>query len=133
VLAYWFGDPLEKHCLVRQACPDHYNLPSLQNMAAANGFKMEEDFKIKPDPEVGSPGSLADIDMYEDDGELIMPAGTPQGWLLRIPNELWQVLAQFETDDDYQVGQIKVWKQPNGKEKVASLYLRPTFLFTDTK
>jgi hypothetical protein len=87
-------------------------------MATANGFKMEEDFKIKQDPEAGTPGSMADIDMYEDDGELIMPAGTPQGWLMRIPNELWQVLSQYETDDDYQIGQIKVWKQPNGKEKV---------------
>jgi hypothetical protein len=86
-------------------------------MATVNGFKMEEDFKIKHDPDAGSPASMADIDMYEDDGELIMPPGTPQGWLMRLPKELWQVMSEHQTDEDFQIGQIKVWKQPNGKEK----------------
>jgi hypothetical protein len=86
-------------------------------MATANGLKMEEDFKIKADPESASI-DMADIDVYEDDGELIMPQGTPRGMLLRIPNEVWQVISDHHTDDDFQIGRIKVWKQPNGTEKV---------------
>ncbi|KAF2432865.1 hypothetical protein EJ08DRAFT_731950 [Tothia fuscella] len=85
-------------------------------MAAANGFKMEEDSRIKHDPEDGEV-DMADVDMYEDDGELIMPSGTPRGWLLRIPNEVWQAISQHKSDDNFQIGQIKVWNQGNGQEK----------------
>lgn len=90
-------------------------------MTTTNGFKMDvdQDFKVKPDPEAGTPRSIMDHDVYEDDdGELIMPGGAPRGWLMRLPKELYQVLSDYKTDDDIQIGSIKVWKQPNGKEKV---------------
>lgn len=77
-----------------------------------------EDFSnIKMDPDHASP-SMADIDEFEDTGELIMPklgptwtsdAAIPQGWLLRIPKELWAGLADLPMDEEIHIGNVKMW------------------------
>ena len=87
---------------------------------------MDDDFStIKIDPEMASP-SLADIDEYEDTGELVMPRKVktwgdepeiPAGWLLRIPKELWAGLADLPMDDEIHIGNVKVWKIAPEKEK----------------
>ncbi|QDS72948.1 hypothetical protein FKW77_008401 [Venturia effusa] len=94
----------------------------------SNGMKIEpQDFSnIKLDPDHPSP-SMADIDEFEDTGELIMPkvgpnwAGPgqmslPQGWLLRIPKELWAGLVDLPMDEEIRIGDVKVWNM-QGKEK----------------
>lgn len=99
---------------------------------AANGMKMEDDFSnIKMDPEGASP-SLADIDEYEDTGELVMPRKVttwnhtnepeiPTGWLLRIPKELWAGLADLPMDEEIHIGNVKVWDQGNNKPQKTRL------------
>lgn len=103
-------------------------------MAASNGaLKMEGDYDIKMDPDIASP-SLADIDEYEDTGELVIPKRirsafghadarpeAPGGWLLRIPKELWQGLANLpgDMDEEIQIGNIKAWGDLN---KVRSIF-----------
>jgi hypothetical protein len=92
-------------------------------MSMSNGMKMEvDDFSnIKMDPDQASP-SMADIDEYEDTGELIMPKPVqtwaaepeiPAGWLLRIPKELWAGLADLPMDEEIHIGNVKVWNMSN--------------------
>lgn len=93
---------------------------------ASNGIKMEGDLNnIKMDPELASP-LLADIDEFEDTGELVMPKKVlawgateqiPTGWLLRIPKELWAGLADLPMDEEIHIGNVKVWEMANGKDK----------------
>lgn len=79
-----------------------------------------EDFsRVKMDPDHASP-SMADIDEFEDTGELNMPKpapdwtgvpSLPQGWLLRIPKELWAGLADLPMDEEIHIGNVKVWQE----------------------
>lgn len=84
-------------------------------------MKMEaEDFSnIKMDPDHPSP-AMADIDEFEDTGELNIPkfvsswAGAPalpQGWLLRIPKELWAGLADLPMDEEIHIGNVKLFEE----------------------
>jgi len=85
--------------------------------AHLNGFKSEEDVKIKPDPAMDSPGTFED-DEDDDTGEIAFPkVKLPDGWLLRIPKELWEGLEALNDDDPVTLGDIKIWKMPNGSEK----------------
>jgi hypothetical protein len=110
-------------------CASFPSATDIDIMATANGVK-DEDFSIKMDPDVASP-SLADIDEYEDTGELVIPKKVvsgftsgdvppeiPGGWLLRIPKELWQGLANLPLDEEIQIGHVKAW---GGLNKVPSL------------
>jgi hypothetical protein len=83
-----------------------------------NGLKVEDDVKIKTDPDSSSPAALLDDDEYEDTGELQFPKEIPTGWLTRIPADLWKSLEKLNDDDEILIGEIKVWNQPDNKTKV---------------
>lgn len=96
----------------------------------SNGMKMEsEDFSnIKMDPDHASP-SMADIDEFEDTGELNIPKlapnlwsrdqelSLPKAWLMRIPKELWAGLADLPMDEEIHIGDVKVWQMGPDKQK----------------
>ena len=88
---------------------------------AANGLKMEPGL-VKAEPGMDDL-DMADLDEigYEDDtGELIFPKPIPTGWLLRVPKELWELLAHVDDNEDITLGQVRIWdnsKDPRNKEK----------------
>jgi transcription initiation factor TFIIF subunit beta len=45
--------------------------------------------EIKADP-ADSKDGIADVDEFEEDHDLYIPPDPPQGWLARVPPELWQ-------------------------------------------
>ena len=74
-----------------------------------NGFKVEEDVKIKSELDTESPGAFVDED-DDDTGELTIPRETNTGgWMIRVPQELWEGLNSLTDDDEIQIGAIKVW------------------------
>jgi hypothetical protein len=78
-----------------------------------NGFKTEEDVKIKPELDTGSPGAFIDED-DDDTGELTIPRdANTGGWMTRVPQELWEGLNSLTDDDEIQIGAIKVWSDSN--------------------
>lgn len=84
-----------------------------------DGIKMEEDVKIKPDPELADASPFADDDdQYEDTGELTLPKESPKIWLTRIPNWLWQVLQNASEDEQVQIGEILVYGADRADSKV---------------
>jgi hypothetical protein len=85
-----------------------------------NGVKSEDDAIIKPDPENGSPGVFADDDDFEDTGELQFPRDIPQGWLTRVPRDLWAGLKDLKDDDEINIGNVLLWTMPDGAQKVCS-------------
>ncbi|KAJ9669352.1 hypothetical protein H2201_000704 [Coniosporium apollinis] len=91
-----------------------------------NGVKTEDGEYIKLDPDSSSPAPmLDDIDVYEDTGELSIPQHlTRNGWLARLPEELWDVLEKLKDDEPVQIGTLAVW-QVDGEQK-SRLMLSPT-------
>lgn len=86
---------------------------------ASDGIKMEEDVKIKLDPEMGEASPFADDDdQYEDAGELLLPKDSPKIWLARIPTWLWQTFANASEEEQKQIGEMCVHHIPGGDEKV---------------
>lgn len=85
-----------------------------------NGVKMEDGEYIKLDPDSLSPAPvLDDIDVYEDTGELSIPQNlTRNGWLARLPEELWEVLEKIKDDEPVQIGTLAVW-QVDGEQKAS--------------
>ncbi|KAJ9646620.1 hypothetical protein H2199_002669 [Coniosporium tulheliwenetii] len=77
-----------------------------------NGVKTEDGEYIKLDPDSSSPAPmLDDIDVYEDTGELSIPQHlTRNGWLARLPEELWDVLEKLKDDEPVQIGTLAVWQ-----------------------
>ena len=79
----------------------------------SNGFKVEEDAKIKSELDAGSPGAFVDED-DDDTGELTIPReANTGGWMTRVPQELWEGLNSLTDDDEVQIGTIKVWSDSN--------------------
>ncbi|KAK8181804.1 transcription initiation factor IIF, beta subunit-domain-containing protein [Phyllosticta capitalensis] len=92
-----------------------------------NGVKMEEDAPIKPDPDTASPGGFVDDDMFEDTGELNIPPDFPasqQVWLTRVPKWLWEKLADFDDDEEIEIGRVYSWKEPGSSEEKVKFQLR---------
>jgi len=78
-----------------------------------NGFKTEEDDKIKSELDTGSPSAFVDED-DDDTGELTIPRdANTGGWMTRVPQELWEGLNSLTDDDEIQIGAIKVWSDSN--------------------
>jgi transcription initiation factor TFIIF subunit beta len=86
---------------------------------AANGIKMEGGL-IKNEPGLDDL-DMADVDdagAYEDDaGELRLPEVVPQGWLLRVPKELWGMLSHLNDDDEITLGEVRIWNNNDPKSK----------------
>jgi transcription initiation factor TFIIF subunit beta len=76
---------------------------------ATGGVKMEEDVKIKPDPELDSPASFADDDRYEDDaGELKFPNEKPIVWLAKVPRWLWEALSTSQYEEQKRIADLTI-------------------------
>ena len=76
-----------------------------------NGIKPEHG--IKPDPDHKSPGGfMDDDDIYEDTGELNMPAKDQESdiWLTRVPKWLWEAMANAADDEEIEIGKIAVFQ-----------------------
>ena len=72
---------LSKHTNARRYPQEH----SITATMADHAIKPE----IKADPADAKDG-LADVDEFEEDHDLYIPPEPPQGWLARVPPELWQ-------------------------------------------
>jgi transcription initiation factor TFIIF beta subunit-like protein len=95
-------------------------------MSDMNGFKMEEDSKVKLEADQSS--ILGDEDDYEDTGELQFPKAPTKSWLVRTPKDLWTGLENLKNlDEKIHLGSLNVWRLPDGTSKVSPL--RPTIMF----
>lgn len=99
---------------------------------AANGHKSESGL-VKNEPGMDDL-DMADVDEaggYEDDtGELVMPSTLPNGWLLRVPKDLWALLKDVKDDEEITIGEVRIWNNPpddGSKEKrTVRLNLNPS-------
>ncbi|KAF2405142.1 hypothetical protein EJ06DRAFT_552577 [Trichodelitschia bisporula] len=86
--------------------------------STSNGYKMEEDTKVKMEPNTdGTPFVLQDGE-DEDTGEMIIRPNVPQGWLVRVPKDLWTGLSELKDDEEIEIGKLKVWQMPSGEQKL---------------
>ncbi|GAM90913.1 hypothetical protein ANO11243_089590 [Dothideomycetidae sp. 11243] len=83
---------------------------------------MEEDVKIKPDPDNAATPSVMEEDEYEDTGELQIrgSAADDQAWLAKIPKWLWEAWIDIADDEEVELGKVRVYhkKRDNGQEKI---------------
>ncbi|KAF2754134.1 hypothetical protein EJ05DRAFT_479682 [Pseudovirgaria hyperparasitica] len=80
-------------------------------MAAMNGVKVEDDMKIKPDPEDEAEGGFADDDEYEDTGELTMPREEQEIWLAKVPKWMWEALSEAnDSEEPLHIGQLNTYE-----------------------
>lgn len=89
---------------------------------ASFDVKMEEDVKIKPDPDNAATPSVMEEDEYEDTGELQIrgSAADDQAWLAKIPKWLWEAWIDIADDEEVELGKVRVYhkKRDNGQEKI---------------
>lgn len=84
--------------------------------------------EIKLDPD--SKMDMADVDEFEEDTDLQIPSDPKQGWLTRVPPELWQawndMYKDAPSDQEIRIGTLRVYKdpKPSGESQV-ELYLQP--------
>lgn len=98
----------------------------------SNGFKIEEDVKIKSELDTGSPGAFVDED-DDDTGELTVPRdASTGGWMTRVPQELWEGLSSLADGDEIQIGAIKVWSDSNRHPHKVGLHPVPLTLFNSS-
>ncbi|KAL1583570.1 hypothetical protein WHR41_07696 [Cladosporium halotolerans] len=74
--------------------------------------------EIKADPADSKEG-LADVDEFEEDTDLYIPHDPPQGWLARVPPELWQAWSEMYNDapagdDKIKIGSLRVYENTEG-------------------
>lgn len=105
-------------------------IKSLATMAGLpNGFKVEEDVKIKSELDTESPGAFIDED-DDDTGELTIPKeASTGGWMTRVPQELWEGMNSLTDGDEIQLGAIKVWSDGNGHPRKVGLNPMPCTIF----
>jgi transcription initiation factor TFIIF subunit beta len=81
--------------------------------------------EIKADP-ADTKKSLAEIDEFEEDHDLQIPADPPQGWLARVPPELWQAWSEMysnaPSEQRLNIGTMRVFTEHPGQPKI-ELYL----------
>jgi hypothetical protein len=95
-------------------------------MSDMNGFKVEDDAKVKLAADQSS--MLGDEDDYEDTGELQFPKTPTKTWLVRTPKDLWTGLGNLKNlDEKIPLGSLYVWQMPDGTSKVCSAL--PVFIF----
>ena len=81
---------------------------------------------IKPEIKVDADSkmNMGDVDEFEEDTDLQIPADPGQGWLTRVPPELWQAWNEMyknaPSDQEIQVGNLRVYDdpRPNGERKL---------------
>lgn len=73
--------------------------------------------EIKADP-ADSKDGLAEVDEFEEDHDLYIPPDPPQGWLARVPPELWQVwndmYSNARGEERVKIGTLRVYNNPEG-------------------
>ncbi|KAM0715028.1 hypothetical protein Q7P37_009493 [Cladosporium fusiforme] len=92
---------------------------------ADQGIKPE----FKEDPADIKEG-IADVDEFEEDTDLQIPQNPPQGWLARVPPELWQAWSDMYNDapalagkDKIKIGSLRVYDSVGGKDQELELHL----------
>lgn len=71
--------------------------------------------EIKADPADAKEG-IAEVDEFEEDHDLHIPADPPNGWLARVPPELWQawseIYSKAPADQMVKIGTMRVFDTP---------------------
>ena len=81
---------------------------------------VKPEIKLDPDDKT----DLADVDEFEEDTDLQIPANPAQGWLTRVPPELWQAWNEMykdaPSDQPIQIGNLRVFDNPgqNGERRL---------------
>lgn len=82
--------------------------------------------EIKADPADTKDG-IAEVDEFEEDHDLYIPPNPPQGWLARVPPELWQAWNEMYSnahgDERVKIGTLKVYDVPQGAPPEVDLVL----------
>lgn len=83
--------------------------------------------EFKEDPADVKEG-IADLDEFEEDTDLQIPADPPQGWLARVPPELWQAWSDMYSDapagdDKIKIGSLRVYESVDGGDQKLELHL----------
>jgi transcription initiation factor TFIIF subunit beta len=82
--------------------------------------------EIKADPADAKTG-IADVDEFEEDHDLYIPPNPPQGWLARVPPELWQAWSEMYSnahpDEQIRVGTLKVYEDASPENPELELVL----------
>lgn len=84
--------------------------------------------EIKADPADTKEG-LAEVDEFEEDHDLYIPPDPPQGWLARVPPELWQRWSEMYNntangDGQMKIGSLRVFDNSDGStEQKLELHL----------
>lgn len=73
--------------------------------------------EIKADPADTKEG-LAEVDEFEEDHDLYIPPDPPQGWLARVPPELWQAWSEMYSntpgEGQVKIGSLRVYEPSGG-------------------
>jgi transcription initiation factor TFIIF subunit beta len=83
--------------------------------------------EIKADPADTKEG-LAEVDEFEEDHDLYIPPDPPQGWLARVPPELWQAWNEMYNDahggEMVRIGTLRVHDiNPDQVEQKVEIFL----------
>jgi transcription initiation factor TFIIF subunit beta len=82
--------------------------------------------EIKADPADTKDG-IAEVDEFEEDHDLNIPSDPAQGWLARVPPELWQAWNEMYNnagrDDKVKIGELKVYETAPGAQPDLRLVL----------
>jgi len=88
-----------------------------------DSVKIEDNVRIKNDPESAMPSIVDDFD-YEDTGELEIPKQQIEAWLLRLPRELYEKWATLAEDQPIQLGHVRHFKNSDKVSLSGSMYVR---------
>lgn len=82
--------------------------------------------EIKADP-ADSKDGIAEVDEFEEDHDLYIPPDPPQGWLARVPPELWQVWNDMYNnahgEERVKIGTLRVYNNAAGSADPEQLQL----------
>ena len=83
-----------------------------------NGVKKEVDLGVTEEHFPPTSVALLDDDEDEDTGELHIPSSLRGIWLTWIPRMLWDSWANFQEDEEIQIGLVRVWSPVGSERKV---------------
>ena len=83
-----------------------------------DGVKVEDEVRVKQEPNSTTSAGFMDDDEDEDTGELHIPSSLRGIWLTWIPKMLWDSWASIDEDEEIQVGLVRVWSPAGSERKV---------------
>lgn len=83
--------------------------------------------EVKADPAESKEG-IAEVDEFEEDTDLHIPADPSQGWLARVPPELWQAWNDMYNDapagdEKIKIGNLRVYEAVGDADRKLELHL----------